>query len=274
MWGRAIPPSYSLLVTAYPFVLTEEASTRPPTAPLLRLPKSRRRLTGAVGSLLLHLLILWLLVPTMDRDLVRTVPRGAPASRPGGGGGGGGGGYITLPAFEPPPSAATRAPPPRITPPVVVQIPVPQPVPTPPADTAVNPPLVATGTAAAADSAAGPGEGGGTGGGNGVGDGPGTGTGTGPGTGGGEGGTGTGPQLRHLLVAPDNPPKELRGLTIQVTFWIGADGRSERIEVEPEIKDKGFARKLSERMLAYLWRPARGSDGLPVPSTFTLSWTY
>jgi hypothetical protein len=79
---------------------------------------------------------------------------------------------------------------------------------------------------------------------------------------------------RQAIVPPDDPPKELRGQTIRVTFSITAEGRSENVTVDPVIRDKGFERKLRERMLAYLWKPARGPDGLPIPSSYTMSFTF
>jgi TonB family protein len=66
----------------------------------------------------------------------------------------------------------------------------------------------------------------------------------------------------------------MRGRTIAVTFWVATDGRVERVALEPEIEDKGFAKKLAEVMRNYRFRPARAPDGQIIPGTTTVSVTF
>ena len=99
---------------------------------------------------------------------------------------------------------------------------------------------------------AGPGAGGGAGGGHRTGQGPGTGPGAG---GGGQGGTIRPPELRDLAFPFDTPPKELRGASLAVTFWVRVDGRVERYEVDPEIGDRDYARKFDEVIRAFRFTP-------------------
>src|SRR5690606_36877517 len=136
----------------------------------------------------------------------------------------------------------------------------------------------AAGTGSGTGPGTGPGAGGGTGGGTGGGVGPGPGPGPGPGTGGGEDGRarppllprpaigpGTGggkggrarpPQLRHLATLPGGPPDALKGRTVRVTFFVGPGGAVQDLEVVPPIEDRGYARKVRDRLESYRFRPA------------------
>lgn len=180
-------------------------------------------------------------------------------------GGGGGGGnreaYISLPASAPRPAAP--AAPVTTAPPVVEPAPSPEPVQPVPVDTPVTQASAGPANAELGDSGGGtgPGAGGGTGGGIG----PGTGTGTGPGEGGGAGGVGKGPQQKRIVIPPEKAPKELRGKVIRVTFWVNAAGKVQKVETDPEIRDRGYAKKFFEAMMKYEFEPAQGPDGLPVP---------
>ncbi len=259
-------------------------STRAPSPPRLALPASRRRYGALLVSVLLHTLLIALLVRTGDRLWSRTLAPGDPALGAGGGGGGGGSrvAYITLPpAREPtmprqttvtPPVPRPRVEPEPVVPPSVPPVALPQlPEPTPaPRDT--QPP---TATAAAGTGpGAGPGAGGGTGGGAGQGIGPGQGPGTGPGAGGGgQGGTVRPPELRDLAFPFDTPPKELRGASLAVTFWVRVDGGVERYEVDPAIGDRDYARKFDEVIRAFRFSPARAPDGTKVAGTTTVTFT-
>jgi len=245
-----------------------------------------------VISLVVHALILFLAVRSGERLWSRTLAPGDPALPAGGGGGGGGGprvAYITLPppaAAEPVmPRAAIVAPPP--VPPRVEPRPVPTPVPTPasevpapaPAPVDTQPPApaaspAATSVASGGAAGTGPGTGGGAGGGAGQGIGPGEGRGSGPGGGGGGQGGGTRPpELRDLAFPFDTPPKELRGASLAVTFWVRVDGRVERYEVAPVIADRDYARKFDEVIRAFRFTPARAPDGRTVAGTTTVTFT-
>ena len=240
-------------------------------------------------SLAVHALLLLLLVRSGERIWSRTLAPGDPALAPGGGGGGGGGprvAYITLPpAAEPAlprqttviaPAVRPRVEPtPNPTPPPptsVAEVPVPPP---PPTDSQPPPSAAgAQGPASATGPGAGPGAGGGTGGGTGQGIGPGAGPGTGPGAGGGgQGGGIRPPELRDLAFPFDTPPKELRGASLAVTFWVRVDGRVDRYEVDPVIVDRDYARKFDEVIRAFRFTPARAPDGSRVAGTTTVTFT-
>ncbi len=236
-------------------------------------------------SLALHGLLIGLLVHRGGRIWSRTLAPGDPALQSGGGGGGGGNrvAYITLPSIAPsaaPRSAPIVSPPP--TPPRVVPKPDPVPVKPPePAVTAVPADTQRTAVAVAtpADTAPsggglGPGAGGGAGGGRGAGVGAETGGGAGPGrAGGGQGGTTRPPELRDLAFPFDEPPKKLRGASLNVTFWVRVDGRVERYQVDPEIPDRDYARKFDEVIRSFRFAPARAPDGTRVAGTTTVTFT-
>jgi len=229
---------------------------------------------------LLHGALLALILTQGERLWRRTPAPGAASLFRFGGGGGGGGNrvaYITLPSA---PAAAPTMPaqvPPPASPPPVVETPVSPavlPTPLPSADTL---PVAAAAPADAGPAAgAGPGVGGGTGGGEGGGVGPGTGRGVGEGSGagaGGEGGVVRPPELRDLAFPFDNPPKELRGASLSVTFWVRVDGKVERYQVDPAIADRDYARKFDEVIRAFRFSPARASDGSRVAGTTTVTFT-
>jgi hypothetical protein len=99
------------------------------------------------------------------------------------------------------------------------------------------------------------------------------GTGGAGGTGGrGEGGTLRPPEPRELPLPYDTPPKELRGASLKVTFWVRVDGRVERYEVEPEIKNRDYAKKFDEVMRAFRFTPARAPDGTSVAGVAKISF--
>lgn len=184
--------------------------------------------------------------------------------------------YITLPSIPKP-----EAPPvPRVSPPVPHSKPLELPAREPEQPKAVAPQPVDTVAPSAADPKLATGQTGpGTGGRQGAGDavGPGQGTGTGDG-GNGDGAGGTGgkvrpPEPRDMAFPFDPPPKELRGVSLSVTFWVRVDGRVERYTVEPEIKDRDYAKKFDEVMRAFRFTPARAPDGTLVPGTTRISFT-
>ena len=258
--------------------------TRAPALPRLTLPTSRRRYGGLLVSLAVHGALILLLVRSGERVWSRTLAPGDPALAPGGGGGGGGGGprvaYITLPPI-PEPVAPRQT---TITAPVVrprVE-PKPIPTPTPPQAGGRGPRSSAAahgfGPTRRRGERAGPRERDGSGhragrrwrsrrrcrAGYRARDGPGTGPGTG---GGGAGGAIRPPELRDLAFPFDTPPKELRGASLAVTFWVRVDGRVERYEVEPAIADRDYARKFDEVIRAFRFTPARAPDGTTVAGT-------
>jgi hypothetical protein len=247
----------------------------------LKLPQPRRRYTGLTASLLFHGLLLGLLVAHGERVWSRTLSPGDPALRGGSSAGGGSGesrvAYITLPSIPEPAAAPKPKVDPPVPPPQPVVLPVPSPAPEQPQVVTPQPvdsmtTVAAARGAPAGDSAAGAGAGQGTGpaGEPGRGNGPGAGPGGGPG---GEGGKVRPPEPRDMAFPFDTPPKELRGVSLNVTFWVRVDGKVERYTVEPEIKDRGYAKKFDEVMRAFRFTPARAPDGTRVPGTTRISFT-
>ena len=232
-------------------------------------------------------MLVYLAVRSGERLWSRALAPGDPALTPGGGGGGGGSrvAYITLPPAPKvvvPRQTAVTAPPvvrPRVEPDKVPVVPPPTPaaeVPSPPPqppDTQPPAPAASAGPAATG-AGTGPGTGGGLGGGNGEGVGPGQGPAAGPGPGGGgNAGTVRPPELRDLAFPFDTPPKELRGASLAVTFWVRVDGQVDRYEVDPAISDREYARKFDEVIRAFRFTPARAPDGTRVAGTTTVTFT-
>lgn len=266
-----------------------EASTRRPVTPTLNLPGTRRRYGGLAASLLLHGALIGLLVMQGDRLWSRTPTagdRGLSGSSSGAGGGGNRVAYITLPSL---PKAASA---PQFTV-DAHQVPLPKSIQTPVvepvqssreiaerADTAPVAVVADTSLPRAERGVAQGVEGAGTGAGgtsgNAIGPGAGEGQGAGAGTGtggGGEGGTLRPPEPRDMAFPFDTPPKELRGVSLNVTFWVRADGAVERYQVDPAIRDREYAKKFDEVMRAFRFTPARAPNGARVAGTTMISFT-
>jgi protein TonB len=214
-----------------------------------------------------HALVLGFVVLPWVRDLERFERAFGEVGDGLGGGGGGGRGVrqVELPAYEAP------APPPPVAaePAEVVPESVAEPVPE-----AVAAVVAPSDSQPATGAGAGPGTGGGTGGGTGTGTGTGTGAGAGPGsgtgTGGGEVGRARAPQLRHLAILPEGAPDALKGRTVRVTFFVGADGAVRDLEVVPPLEDRSYARKVEERLESYRFRPALDEGGVPTEGRVTI----
>ena len=130
----------------------------------------------------------------------------------------------------------------------------------------------ALGTVAAATGAAATGSGLGPGGGAGVGPGagPGAGSALGPGTG--DAGSYIFVAAPRMAILPPlaSVPRSVAGRTYRVRFWVGAEGRVTRIEVDPPIPDADYGREFRQRMMAYQFYPARTRDGRSVASVVTV----
>ncbi|MGQ0702146.1 MAG: hypothetical protein ACT4PM_03315 [Gemmatimonadales bacterium] len=231
----------------------------------------RARRDGAWLSLVMHLALLLSIVELTQNSNPWSSLTDPPGARIGGGGGRGGIvreitmiNLAPLAAPETPRQERARVapvvPPRRIVPPQ----PIAERAVLPPA----NPPADSSATAAANASA---GSGTGTGGGSGSGTGPGTGSGAGPGTG--TAGTPADsargrarpPEPTRLILPPFDYPRTLRGQSIDVNFFVLADGRVERVVFIPDIPDRAYARKLEDAMRAYRFRPARNAEGQVIP---------
>ena len=90
---------------------------------------------------------------------------------------------------------------------------------------------------------------------------------------GGGGGVVRPPELRDLAFPFETPPKELRGASLDVTFWVRVDGRVERYEVRPPIDDREYARKFDEVIRAFRFTPARAPDGTRIAGTTRVTFT-
>lgn len=77
-----------------------------------------------------------------------------------------------------------------------------------------------------------------------------------------------------MILPPLNFPKVMRGRTIAVTFHVGVDGKVTAVDIDPEIPDKGFAKKFEAVMLDYRFRPARSATGELVAGLTTVSVTF
>ncbi len=226
-------------------------------------------------ALIIHLILALIVVESTRNDSWWEPPMsegGGPLDRVAGGGGGREVTMVALPEARRTPDPVPKVPPPPPVPvPVVTPTEVPPPVPAPPVDTLPRTPGGAVTT----------GDAGRGGGGSGTGTGPGSGPGSGPGT----GGPGTvpadssrtaarDPEPRQLILIPFDYPPSMRGHTIQVTFFVLADGRVDRVLFSEDIPDRGYAKRLETVMRAYRFRPARSAAGQPVPGHTTVSVTF
>lgn len=82
------------------------------------------------------------------------------------------------------------------------------------------------------------------------------------------------PEPRQLVLPPSDYPKDLRGRTLEVTFWVDAQGKVEHIQVVPAIAQGGFAKKFEETMRNYRFRPARSPEGAPVAGSLTVKVAF
>lgn len=253
--------------------------------PALSLPKERRSASGLVVSLLFHGALLALILLGVARGGDMPVGTGPGLGGLAGGGGGGGGAEVTYidlpPVAASEPAAAPEAT--QVETPVEIPPPVEEeeeaepvtPQPEAPAEVAVVTPsegAAQSGQGAGSGTGTGAGNDAGSGGGSGGGIGTGIGTGIGPGTGGDSTGI-TPPSWRFFAPPLERPPKELRGRTITVRFWVRANGTVERYETVPEIQDDKYSEKFSEIALGTLWRPARRRDGTAVPAVAEMQVT-
>jgi hypothetical protein len=235
--------------------------------PHLRLPLSReRRGPGALLSLLVHAATIGVLLVGSGEWLARRAGEpNAPRERGGGGGGPRSINFFILPS--PHPAAVDFTAPPHLLPtdlPTLERIPVTL----PPLELPRFAPPVAL---VPMPAAAVPGLGGGGGGGVGEGVGAGAGADVGPGTGG-EGGYIFGASPRTAILPPmARVPGSVAGRTYRVQFWLAADGRVTRVEVDPPIRDANYSREFRERMMAYQFHPAHIRDGRSVASIFTIT---
>jgi hypothetical protein len=88
----------------------------------------------------------------------------------------------------------------------------------------------------------------------------GTGVGNDSGPGGG-GGTVFPPGLQGIILPPPGAPHELKGQRLTVTFRISDKGEVVSVEVNPQIRDRGYRNEFLDRMRRYTFTPAMTRDG-------------
>ena len=255
--------------------MSESLPPLPPLpAPTARLPIRTPRRSGGWLSLVIHLILLLVLVEATRNNIWWDPPNSdTPLQQAGGGGGGRVVDMIALPEASKPKETVPKVvppPPPPVPVPIVTPTVIPPPVPTPPVDSVPKPSGAVT-----------PGSGGGSGGQTGTGSGPGSGPGTGPGT----GGPGIAhpdslhtparaPEPRQMNLIPYDYPATMHGFTIQVTFFVAADGRVDKVVFSDDFPDRAYGKRLEVVMKGYRFRPARSPAGQPVPGQYILSITF
>jgi len=106
------------------------------------------------------------------------------------------------------------------------------------------------------------------------------GRGAGPGAAAGVGvGSGTGDEAGYIFPAAPRRanvpslgkvPGSVAGHTYRVKFWVSAEGRVTRVEVDPPIADAEYGREFQQRMMAYQFYPAHTRDGRSVANVVTI----
>ena len=121
-----------------------------------------------------------------------------------------------------------------------------------------------------AASSGGGGTAGGGAGGRGTGPGAATGAGVGPGTGDEAGYIFPAAPRRANVPSLGKVPGSVAGHTYRVKFWVSAEGRVTRVEVDPPIADAEYGREFQQRMMAYQFYPAHTRDGRSVANVVTI----
>jgi hypothetical protein len=234
------------------------------------------------GSVLAHALLIIALVVDWSRTPAFTSDLRTPGDEGPLGGGGGGGAerisYVQLPAWEPPRAEAEPQPQrpedlvfptPEIEP-VKIEIEMPR----------FELPRVVVTEQGADVLGRGPGTGGGPGAGTGTGGGIGSGTGTGmgshtgPGTGG-EGGNVFPPAPRYVEIPGLDPkrPGSVRGRAFVARFVVSSEGRVELVEIQPEIRDGEYRRKVLAMLYKWSFAPAYTREGVRVRAEILIPFT-
>jgi periplasmic protein TonB len=259
---------------------------RRPPLPAVGLPVARERRRGwALGSLLLHILLIALLITPLatHEGIVIERPQGAggPGAAGGGGGGRGGSGggktvveHLQYVALVPIPELRAEVIPPVVTPPPKpVVVPPPEPVKIPdPTEMKVELKMepvkasevpsqtVGTGGGSGHDGSAGNGPG--SGGGVGSGIGPGRGSGIGPGSGGGVQADYP-PSPTELFIPPLPMPDKVRGFRLVAEYDIDATGKILDFTFSPT-RDGDYNKRLREVLGSFRFRPGTRPDGTPI----------
>ena len=244
-------------------------------------PEGRR--TGAVVSVVVHAVIIFLLIFPffMPRNGVRQMQQGAGGAGPAGGGGGGtrGSGDRTVEKIQFVRVSPTPVPTPTTLPPVVQPSPKVTPKLEPPKPQPVQPPVVPKPQSAApaesvslASAETGPGGGAGSDGSAGAGPGSGGGVGAGEGTGRGSGvgpGTGGGTQANYppvpieFFLPPLPAPSSVRGLHFVAEFDVDSTGRVLAFDFT-RTRDGDYNKRIESVLRSMRFRPGTRPDGSPL----------
>jgi periplasmic protein TonB len=241
------------------------------------------RRAGAVVSVVVHALIIFLLIVPffMPHSVIERLQQGAGGPGPAGGGGGGARGtgaptsehiqFVKVlpatvptprtvpPVVPPPPKPVLKPEPPKPIP--VVKEPVPQAqISAPSAPVMVASAEIGSGGGSGADGSAGAGPGSGGGVGSGVG--TGRGSGTGPGTGGGNQANFP-PVPIEFFLPPLPAPSSVRGLHFIAEFDVDSTGRVVNFDFT-RTRDGEYNKRISEVLRAMRFRPGTRPDGSPL----------
>lgn len=255
-------------------VIESPGRSRPAYRPPLGLPLRRESRWGTLVSMLFHaLVILLILAPLMDHDVLLEATRGGLGPGPAGGGGGGSKGAAGRPREEhiqfvrSQPQVAAAPIPTPVPPKPVIPPPQPPTVPTlAKIDVKIDagPPVAAPNFGDAGTLGAGPG----TGGGIGTGTGPGRGSGTGPGTGGGAIGDTALANAYFSTMPLSGVPHSLSGKQVVVRFALDDRGNILRIDFA-STGSSSFDKSLRETLKEWKFHAAfLRSSGIPVPSVY------
>jgi hypothetical protein len=224
------------------------------------------------GSALAHALLVIALVVDWSRPAPFMTDTRTPGDDGPLGGGGGGGvehiTYVELPAWESP--AEERPPEPQrpedlvFPTPQVAEVKVEVEMPKFEIPRVVIPQQQGDVLGRGPGTGGGPGAGTGTGGGIGSGHGTGVGSHTGPGTGG-EGGDVFMPTPRYMAIPMDSDrPSSVKGKEFRARFVVSAEGRVESVELQPDIRDGAYRRKVISLLYTWSFAPAYTREGLRV----------
>jgi protein TonB len=240
------------------------------------------RRAGAVISVVVHALIIFLLIAPffVPRNAIRRMQQGAGGAGPSGGGGGGtrGTGGRTVEKIQFVRVSPTPVPTPTTLPPIVplpakvtpkVEPPKPQPVQPPAVPKPQSAAPVESITVASAETGVGGGSG--TDGSAGAGPGSGGGVGAGVGTGRGSGvgpGTGGGTQANYppvpieFFLPPLPAPSSVRGLHFVAEFDVDSTGRVLAFDFT-RTRDGDYNKRIESVLRSMRFRPGTGPDGSP-----------
>jgi hypothetical protein len=81
------------------------------------------------------------------------------------------------------------------------------------------------------------------------------------------------PQARYSILPPLPRPASVRGKTFRVHFWVDAQGKVTRVDVNPPIPDGEYRKQFVQLMYQYTFAPALRPDGTPVAGETVLTIT-